>query len=358
MKSFLKRQREAKKIENKKNINKKKQIENNKNNQDNNQNLENEELDNNELVDLYKAIDNNEFLFELNLNDDIDFINYNHKPNVNDSEIYSIPLDQINIYKKIVKMVKLIKTYPLNYDYIIGKEVSDIKRKPDLEIISAELSDNECDNEIIEEKESEGICNEKISQYINQVNQDKNESDEIYEKIDDKFISYDKKYNFDKSIWWPINLRYGGKKYSLMTKKYLLINNNHNKIIYYCTNHFINTMKKKIQFKNCPCNGRIEFLRKDNSFYISHKHNSICDTLNKPVYDNLANVTNNVYNFSDFKQKLIEYLNLHPLITFEKFKLYGVKLFLKSEFDFIIWKNTFGNIFYPWRRTAKTIIKL
>ena len=112
-------------------------------------------------------------------------------------------------------------------------------------------------------------------------------------------------------------------------------------------------MKKKIQYKKSPCNGGIEFLRKENKFYFSHLHNAICDTLNKLVYDNLATITNNVYNFSDFKQKLIEYLNLLPLITFEKFKLYVVKLCLIGEFDFIVPKNTFGNIFYPWRRTAK-----
>ena len=56
-------------------------------------------------------------------------------------------------------MVKLIKTYLLNYDYIIGKEVSDIKRIQDLEIISTELSVIDSDNDIIKDKESK--CNEK-----------------------------------------------------------------------------------------------------------------------------------------------------------------------------------------------------
>ena len=58
-------------------------------------------------------------------------------------------------------MVKLIKAYPLNYDCIIGKEVSDIKIMLDIEII--ELSDIDSNNDIIEDKES--ICNEKKSNY-------------------------------------------------------------------------------------------------------------------------------------------------------------------------------------------------
>ena len=132
-----------------------------------------------------------------------------------------------------------------------------------------------------------------------------------------------------------------------------LINKNHNKIIYYCTNHFLNTMKKKLQFKKNPCKGRVEFLRNEKNFYFSHLHNSICDSTNRPIYDNLADVTNNVYNFTEYKQKLLEYLNLHPLITYEKFKLYASKLFLANDFDFIVRKNTFANIFYPRRRTAK-----
>ena len=114
-------------------------------------------------------------------------------------------------------MVKLIKTFPLNYDYIIEKEINDIKRIPDNEIISKELSDIESDNDKIDNNKIN--CNEKNCLIDKDNNKD---GGDIYEKIDDKFISYEKKYNLDKSTWWPVNLRYEGKKYSLMTKKYLL----------------------------------------------------------------------------------------------------------------------------------------
>ena len=92
---------------------------------------EKEELINNDMENLHKSIYNNEFLFELNVQDDIDSIDYNNKNNIKESDIASIPIDQINVYKRIVNMVKLIKTFPLNYDYIIEKEINDIKRIPD-----------------------------------------------------------------------------------------------------------------------------------------------------------------------------------------------------------------------------------
>ena len=103
-------------------------------------------------------------------------------------------------------MVKLIKTYPLNYDYIIGKEINDIKRIPDNEIISKELSDLESEND--KDADEKNNCKEK--NYSNDKDNN-NESGDIYEKIDEKFISYEKKFNIDKSTWWPANLRYGGK---------------------------------------------------------------------------------------------------------------------------------------------------
>ena len=119
-------------------------------------------------------------------------------------------------------------------------------------------------------------------------------------------------------------------------------------------------MKKKLQYKKHLVMAVLSFCVKKTNFIF---HIVIMQYV---IDDNSANVTNNIYNFSDIKQKLIEYLNLHHLITFEKFKLYAAKLFLKGEFVFIVRKNTFGNIFTLGEELQKfltgiqylTIIKL
>jgi hypothetical protein len=43
-----------------------------------------------------------------------------------------------------------------------------------------------------------------------------------------------------------------------------------------------------------------------------HKHNSICDNKYPNIYDNTANVTNNDYGFLNYKNDLLEFLNLNP----------------------------------------------
>ena len=92
-----------------------------------------------------------------------------------------------------------------------------------------------------------------------------------------------------------------------MTKKYLLNNRNHNNIIYYCTNHRINTAYKKITFKNNPCNAKIVFKRNENNFYNKRKHNNICDNINPKIYDNVGDITENVYRYNDYKKNLLNY---------------------------------------------------
>ena len=78
-----------------------------------------------------------------------------------------------------------------------------------------------------------------------------------------------------------------------MTKLKDIGNKNNNKIIYYCNNHRLNTFNKKLQFKNAPCNGKIEYLKNQDSFYIIHEHNNIFIHVNIKIYDDLGDITNN-----------------------------------------------------------------
>ena len=108
------------------------------------------------------------------------------------------------------------------------------------------------------------------------------------------------------------NVTYVAKKYYANAKKAELIYPSKNEIIYICTNHRINTVNKKLKFKNYPCTGKLNYNRTTNKFYMIHKHNSICDNKYPNIYDNTANVTNNDYGFLNYKNDLLEFLNLNP----------------------------------------------
>ena len=94
-----------------------------------------------------------------------------------------------------------------------------------------------------------------------------------------------------------------------MTKKEYLIKSQVRIIRYYCTNHLLNTNTKKIAFKNNPSNGQLEYDRLKNEFYITFEHNNICENNNPVIYDNVGDIQKNVYNFSNFKSFLIDFLN-------------------------------------------------
>ena len=131
-----------------------------------------------------------------------------------------------------------------------------------------------------------------------------------------------------------------------MAKKADIINANKNKIVYYCTNHRINTINKKILFRNNPCNGKIIYYRNENTFILKTDHNNICNNKKPKIYDNNANVTFNAYAFS----------NLSPLVTFTNFKQYAIKKFINGKFNFSIRKNTFKNIFIRGKNIQRFLI--
>ena len=78
------------------------------------------------------------------------------------------------------------------------------------------------------------------------------------------------------------------------------------------------------------------FKRNDNNFCVNREHNSICNNKNPIVYENLVNVTNNVFAFADYKEDLLKYLNLNPLITNTGFKQYAIKKYLSGKFEYSI----------------------
>ena len=223
-------------------------------------------------------------------------------------DIQNLPLNSINIYKDILTRAKIIRCNPLNYDFIKQKEINDIKKIPECTIRLNEESDDDSNSsykeyeDILSKKDDEDKKKESVKSPI--IVEDKLE--EFNKLINKDFIGYKKVYNnINKNLWWPSKVTYAGKKFYVMTKKKDLCNKNKNDIILYCTNHRINTINKKLNFKNNPCNAKMTFKRNENNFYMNREHNNICNNKNPVIYDNQANVTKNVYAFSDYKNDLI-----------------------------------------------------
>lgn len=77
----------------------------------------------------------------------------------------------------------------------------------------------------------------------------------------------------------------------------------------------LNTDNKKRIFKNQPYNGKIEYHRNTDNFYIIQAHNKICDIFDVKEFKNTADNSLNVKNYSQYKQSLIKFLfSLEKLI--------------------------------------------
>ena len=85
-----------------------------------------------------------------------------------------------------------------------------------------------------------------------------------------------------------MKVKYIGKSYYPMTKKEYLIKSSTYNIIYYCNNHLLNTQTKKLIFKGNACNGKIEYNRDNNKFFLIHSHNDILNTNKPQIYDNIG----------------------------------------------------------------------
>lgn len=86
------------------------------------------------------------------------------------------------------------------------------------------------------------------------------------------------------------------------------------------------------------CNGKIEFNRDTNSFYLVHEHNKICDEKNIKIYDNYADIENSFKEFNSFKKELFDFLNKNPLINYQMFNKTACKYYLKYECNFTLKK--------------------
>ena len=122
-----------------------------------------------------------------------------------------------------------------------------------------------------------------------------------------------------------------------MTKRNNILNKKCIIIRYYCVSHNLNTKNKKLLLKNRSFNGQIEFYCIKEAFFTTCNHNEICHGKNPKQYDTFGEIQKNVYEFADFQNELINYLNIHhihPLISFSVFKKIATKHFFNNECEF------------------------
>lgn len=240
------------------------------------------DITNEEIINLEKAIEEDYFdfsldcieLYENNIINDKQYELEKYIVNVDDNFYNNIPLDEINNIKKLIKDTKNLKIKDINYDFINNKTLVDtyINNK-----LLNNSDDSIEDSEVnINEEESKLSCNNSDN---NETEENDNENLNEPQLLDNKFISYEKKYSLDHKIWWPIKLYYGWKKYYTSSNAKYLSNKSTNIIRYYCVNHRINTVKKKLLFKKNKCNGKLEYHRNTGKFFLITEHNKICKSL-------------------------------------------------------------------------------
>ena len=72
---------------------------------------------------------------------------------------------------------------------------------------------------------------------------------------------------------------------------------------------------------------KLNLIELKKKIFMTCNHNEICDGKNPKLYDNIDDIQKNVYAFSNFKNELIKYLNIHPLISFPFLRKYQLNNF-------------------------------
>ena len=113
-----------------------------------------------------------------------------------------------------------------------------------------------------------------------------------------------------------------------MTKSNYIIKNNEYK--YYCNNNntYINLTNGK---SHSICKYQIIFNEIYNNYIVINGHSDQCLSITKINYENKADINNEIYNYNDYKEILLNILNSESLITYTKFKEWASELYRENE---------------------------
>ena len=209
------------------------------------------------------------------------------------------------------------------------------------------------DNEIKDDKEEKNTGSIEKSTKINDMNY------LLY--INDLFIEKENLIEIedDKNIHVYRKLIYGGKKFYLMTsvkdlKKY-------KNAYYYCTNHrtskFSEIYEEKGKKRISICEGKILYEIKTKKYFFANDHSDKCKNIKKIEYENIQSINKEISNYKNFREELINYLNLNPVISFHDFAKEGQSIYDKNNCNFTVSKNTYSNIYYEWRKKSNSFNK-
>ena len=67
-------------------------------------------------------------------------------------------------------------------------------------------------------------------------------------------------------------------------------------------------------------------------------------------YDNIRDINIDIDNYKNFKDCLIKFLNLNPMIKYYDFRKEAYNIYNNNKCSFKIESKTFSNIYYTWRK--------
>lgn len=77
----------------------------------------------------------------------------------------------------------------------------------------------------------------------------------------------------------------------------------------------------------------------------------------KQKYDNIQSINLEINNYNNFRRRLIEFLNINPLITYHDLFKESYKIYNTNKCSFEISTYTFSNIYYNWRKASNLFNK-
>ena len=86
-------------------------------------------------------------------------------------------------------------------------------------------------------------------------------------------------------------------------------------------------------------------------------HSERCKYIMNQKFENYQSLNEEISNYKNFREHLIEFLKLNPIITYREFTKEAQKIYDENKCNFEIKKNTFSNIFYEWRKKSNTFSK-
>ena len=128
-------------------------------------------------------------------------------------------------------------------------------------------------------------------------------------------------------------------------------------IYYYCNNHITTKNSEEVTEKGNQkwvsiCNARIIYNKNYKEFYTGWEDSSLCKNEKIEKFENIGDINEEIENFKQMKESLLNYLNSHPMIICRDFIKIGFKLYNKNKCLYNV-----ENYIYSWRKNSMQFTK-